>query len=181
MPSQKDANAPEIFPPYVADALPSELLVVLGEIIFRWGRLQWQLANMLVVGFEVPKDTGLVLTSTMDIGFLCDTLRALTYNECWVSDEPLREEIRRLAGDVKNKASVRNNYAHGVFGYDLDEPDSFARYIFRAKEKGEVVPAYEPVTLEKLRLDASEAQVFVRRTIDLTIKLKKFRINNLVE
>ena len=160
-----------ISPEYVTDTLPSEFLEAIGEIIVRWGRLQWQLSNLLIVGFDIPKDTGRALTIGMEIGVLCGTVRTLTFNDTWINDKELRGHIQCLADDIRAKSCDRNNYAHGVFGFDIDEPNSFARYLFSAKEH-RISPSSEKVTLEQLKKHASEAKGLVDRTVDLTVKLK---------
>lgn len=170
----KTLNASIIDPPYVADTLPPNLLAGIGDIIVRWGRLQWQLANLVVVAFDIPKNTGLALTSGMDVGALCNAIRTLTWNNQWIDDDVLRKEISCLAGDVVNKAQVRNRYAHGVFGFDMDEPNSFSRYNFKAA-KDNIFPSPEPLALEHLKTHAFEAQELVDRTVDLTVRLKGAR------
>lgn len=157
-------------PEIVADSLPQAIAAGIGLLIYRWGRLEYQLSNLIEVACDLQKDTGRVLTIGMDIKVKCSVLRTLTRTDRWVKDEDIRDEIKRLAREIVDKVSDRHDYAHGVLGFTMDEPNTFARYLFNAPEH-RIDPSMEPVTPESLKELSDEALGLVDRAIDLTVRL----------
>ncbi|HEX9192716.1 MAG TPA: hypothetical protein VF871_03030 [Burkholderiales bacterium] len=150
------------------DTLPPELLAGIEEILYRWSRLEFQLGNLIVEGFSVPKDTGRALIAGTELNAKCGMLKALTFNERWIKDDELRKEIRNLADEIREKSGDRQDYAHGVFGFDLDGPNAFARYLFKTAAHS---PPSESITPEGLKAVAEEVGAFVARAVDLTVRL----------
>ena len=167
------ANSP-ITPEFVADTLPQNLLAALGDIVVRWGRLEWQFSNLLAMAFELPKDTDRALLIGAELNVLCATARTLALTDRWIKDERLRSELSALAEEIRKKSKNRNNHAHGVFGFDMEEPNSFARYQFK-EPPHRISPSSEKLRLPQLQKLASEAQGLVDRTVDLTVRLKASR------
>lgn len=66
---------------YIADTLPKGYLEAIGDLVVRWGRLQWQLANLIAIGFDIPKETGRAFTNSMSVKSLCDVLLALVHTD----------------------------------------------------------------------------------------------------
>jgi hypothetical protein len=166
-------NAP-ITPEYVADTLPPDLLAAIGEIVVRWGRVEWQFSNLLALAFDLPKDTGRALLIGAEINVLCATARTLTLTNRWIKDDGLRTEVAGLSEDIRKKSKSRNNHAHGVFGFDIEEPNSFARYLFKEPHH-RIAPGAEKLHLPELQKLATEAKGLVDRTVDLTVRLKASR------
>jgi hypothetical protein len=158
-------------PKYAADKLPKDLLAAVGEVIVRWGRLEYQVHRLLCVGFEVPNEAGRALTIGMSISSACATLRTLAAVDHWITDKKIRARIKDLQRDIQGEAERRHELAHGVFGFDLDTPNDFARYTFRLPAH-KVVPDSIPVDLNDLHELAETARALVERTIDLTVSVK---------
>lgn len=156
---------------HIADKLPPNFLRVVGEMIVRWSRLQWQLSNLVAVGFNIPKDTSRAFTVRMSTGNICNLVLILTENDRWIKDDTLREEIKCLSKEIMNKVENRNNFAHGAFFFDLDTPNEFYRMVTNSK-KNTITPSYEKIDVSQLKQLALEARSLVQRTADLTVKLK---------
>src|SRR6267378_3293932 len=145
-----------IEPEYVASTLPDDLLAAIGSVIYKWGRIEYQLSNLIAIGFDLPKETGRALTIGMEVNVMCGVIRTLTFNDHWIKDDALCSEIKILAADVQDKSGDRHDYAHGVMGYNLDEPNTFARYLFKAAAH-RIAPSSEKITAEGVRKIAGEA------------------------
>ncbi len=156
---------------YIADTLPKEYLEAIGDLVVRWGRLQWQLANLIAIGFDIPKETGRAFTNSMGIKSLCDVLLALVHTDRWIKDHKMRNNITALSKDIIDKTAHRNNFAHGAFIFDLDSPDDFHRIL--SNKKKDVFPlSTEKITLDQLKQLTEEVRTLVTQTADLTVALK---------
>ena len=134
---------------YIADTLPKEYLDVIGDIVVRWGRSQWQLAKLIAIGFDIPKETGRAFTNSMSVKSLCDVLLALVHTDRWFKDDNMRTSISALSKDVMSTVEHRNIFAHGAFIFDLDAPNDFQRIL--SKKKKDVFPiSTENITLDQL-------------------------------
>jgi len=153
------------------DEIPPELYAGIGEIIARWGYLQFQLGVIIRVSLGLKKDVGRMLTARMEVWQLCDTLKALAKTDQWIKDQALRASVHKLAGDVLNAAQTRNGYAHGVFGYADEEPRRFGRFLLTDPEH-RVNPDFDPMTPETLKADANRARALWDRAQEITRKLK---------
>jgi hypothetical protein len=155
------------------DKLSDDILRGIGDIITRWGYLQFQLGVIIRVALRLKKATGRVLTIGMEVGVLCGVLRTISKTDRWIKDKTIRAQIKTLANDVQNAVENRNNYAHGVFGAYTDEsPQRFARLLVRQAEH-RVNPEWEVITPDSLKEIALEARGLWARAQELTDKLKK--------
>lgn len=153
------------------DEIPSELYAGIGEIVARWGYLQFQLGVIVRVSLELTKDVGRVVTARMEVWQLCEALKTVSKTDRWIKDADLRETIRKFAGDVLNAAEIRNEYAHGVFGCTAEEPRQFGRFLFKEPQH-KVTPGFEVMTPETLKARADEARALWDRAQAITRKLK---------
>ncbi len=169
----KRATKP-IYPEIIADTLPPEYFAKIGEIIFVWARLEYQLGVLIREGYLIDKDTGRALTIGMDIGVACGVLRTLTYTNHWVEDKAVIKELRELVTDIKDKTEHRHQFAHVVVGCSENNYEEFSRYLFKAAEH-RINPGHEIVTLNSLQIFVEEVRGFLRRAIDLTGQLKTLK------
>jgi hypothetical protein len=153
------------------DEIPPELYAGIGEIIARWGYLQFQLGVIVRVSLGLKKDVGRVMTARMEVWQLCEALKTVSKIDRWIKDAELRETVRKFAGDVLNAAEIRNDYAHGVFGYTEEKPPQFGRFLFKEPEH-KVTPGFEILTPETLKVQANEARALWDRAQAITRKLK---------
>jgi|GEM_PF-4579971 len=157
---------------FAIDDLPGEILSGIGEIIARWGYLEFQLGVIVREIAELPKDTGRVLTIGPGLSSLCGMLRTFASSDNWIADESLRSKINKLVKDVQDKVPHRNNYAHGVFGFKKEGDEKvFVRHLMRGPSHS-VAPDVEVVTQGNLKDLAQEAQDLWERAQEITTKLK---------
>ena len=152
------------------DEMPQEMLAGIGEIVARWGYLQFQLGVIIREIAGLPKDMGRVLTLGPDLIVLCRMLRVLTANDHWIKDAALRADLADLAEAVKKASSTRNKYAHGVFGYG-EKAGEFVLYLMQAPTH-KVNPATEAIKIATLKAAASDARNLWAKAQELTRWLK---------
>jgi hypothetical protein len=165
MPNQKKS------PSFIADKLPPTVLKKIGEIIYRWSCLQHQFTHMIAYGFCIPIDVSRALTIGMELNVLCGVFRTMTLNDKWIKDAKLRKEIYKLSEDARKCSTERNNYAHSIFVFDLDEPNSFERYLVK-KPEHRISPSSEKLDIKKLTKICKDTQELVNRARDLTAQLR---------
>ena len=155
------------------DKLSDDILRGIGDIITRWGYLQFQLGVIIRVALRLKKATGRVLTIGMEVGVLCGVLRTISKTDRWIKDKATRDQIKMLAKDIQIAVENRNNYAHGVFGVDTDKsPQRFSRLLVKQAEH-RVSPKWEVITPDSLKEIALEARGLWVRAQELTDELKK--------
>lgn len=153
------------------DEFPQEILAGIGEIVARWGYLQWQLAAIIREITNLPKDSGRVLTIGPELGVLCNIIKTLTHSDHWIKDDAIRADLKKLAKDVREKAEHRNDYAHGIFGLG-DKPNTFVRILVTSSAH-RIKPDEEVITPDSLKKLADEAHQLWVRAQDITIRWKK--------
>jgi hypothetical protein len=107
----------------------------------------------------------------MSIGSACASLQTLAGVDHWIKDDTLRARIKELQREIQDEVEHRHELAHGVFGFDLDTPNDFARYTFKSAAN-KVTPDTLPVDLNDLQELAETARNLVERTIELTVSVK---------
>lgn len=107
----------------------------------------------------------------MDITVLCRVFHTMTLTDRWIKDDKLRKEINKLADDTRKCSTKRNTYAHGIFVWDIDAPNSFERYLVN-KPEHRISPSSEKLDLKQLRQICKEIQELVTRARDLTAQLR---------
>lgn len=152
------------------DEIPQAILAGIGEVVARWGYLQFQLGVIIREISSLPKDTGRVLTVGPDLSVLCNIIRTFTASNHWIKDEKIRADLKNLADDVREKSSDRNDYAHGVFGFG-ENPNEFVRLLMK-QPKHRIKPASEPLKVEDLKRIADDARNLWIRAQEITNKLK---------
>jgi hypothetical protein len=163
---------PKIF---AVDDIPPDILARIGKIIAWWGYLQFQLGVIIRVATKLPRDTGNVLTIGPDLGALCGILRTLAHSDHWIKDESIRKEIFKLADNVRDKSTKRNDYAHGVFGFSGDDQKEFVLHLLKKHPSHRVTPGKQILTPAILEQDVEEVRDLWSRAQDLTHKLKALR------
>lgn len=155
------------------DQFPQDILAGIGTIVAKWGYLQFQLGVIVRYLSDLPKDTGRVLMVGAELGVLCNMIRTFTSSDRWISDTKLRDDLKRFARDVQDAASVRNDYAHGVFGLG-STPGTYIRYLIHSAEHRRE-PGEEILTADGLALIANRAQQLWIRAEDLSQRIKAWR------
>lgn len=132
---------------FLADTLPPALLKEIGELIVRWSNVEFYLVNIITRGFDIPLATGRALAFGMPISAKTKSLRILANTNHWIHDKELRQRINDYSNSIDKNIKNRNNFAHGIFGFDLNGPDVFYRYLLKEN------PHKAPVQAEEINVD----------------------------
>ena len=161
-------------PSFAAYTLPTEHLAAMGDVVFKWGRLEYQISVLISECFEIPIETGRVFMHNAQISKLCGLLKSATATDHWIKDEPLRKEIGSFADAVNEKRNDRHGVAHALIGFNLASPDDYYRYNF-ASVKTKISPATELVSVIDLASKATVAGKFVSSAVELLTRLQALR------
>jgi hypothetical protein len=155
------------------DLFPQDILAGIGEVVAQWGYLHYQLGVIIREVTRIQKDTGRVLTVGPELGVICSILLTLTFNDRWITDKKIRDDIRQLAKDVRDASDHRNEIAHGVFILG-ERPSTYARLLVKSNAH-RIKPDEEPITVASLKRLAAEAHEFWERSQDATLRPKAWK------
>jgi hypothetical protein len=155
--------------PKARNVLSDKYLEAIGSVVTNWSRLEWQMCNLLVVGLDIPKDAGRVLTVGMEIGVICGCLRTMTHSNHWVKDETLRKGIKKLTRDVLDTAKSRGEYAHSIFTNQLDR-EGPSRLLFK-EAAHRIQPSKVAVPVDDISAFSDELWDLQSKATDLTVRL----------
>lgn len=158
-------------PTEAIDNMPTDLLAGIGEVIARWGYLEFQLGVVIREACRIERATALLLTQRTTTRNLCEVLLTISASDAWVKDAGIRADMKTLGNAVKGAKDVRNAFAHGVFGYG-DADNTFAQYIFKEVDKP---TKKSELKLSELKADALVARQLWEKAQDLTRRLKALR------
>ena len=161
------------FTSFSVSELPAKLLAGIGEIVARWGYLEFQLGVVVREIAGMPKGTGRVVTIGLGLGVLCRMVSNFSSTDHWIKDKKLREDLAKLAKDIRKCAPHRNEYAHGVFGTSqvMGGSKKFVRHLMGGSVYS-ATPDVEEITEESLASVPGEAKELWERAQDATQKLK---------
>ena len=152
------------------DRLPPEIFSAIGRLIAWWGYLEFQLVVIIGKVTKLPEDTGRVLLIGGGVKVLCATVRTLMRSARWVSEKGIREDLKKLVHDIEEVSDKRNDYAHGVFGYDKDN-NVFVLHQVRSWHH-RLTPEDRPIDAESLEALSDEAQELWIRAHGITRRLR---------
>jgi hypothetical protein len=153
------------------DNLTPEILMGIGEIVAHWSYLEFQLGVLLREALNVSMAAERVLIADMHAQPLCRALKTVTLDDTWIKDGKIRDDLRKLAGDVSDSADSRNDVAHGVFGFIVEQDGKHLARYKRRKGMQRIKPEAERVTAESLKEAAEEVRDLGVRAQDLTVHL----------
>ena len=172
MTGRKQPIRPSGFSP---DNLSPEVLQGIGEVVACWSYVEFQLSVLIREALNISRTAGLVLMADMRIHPLCEAARAIANDPKCNGDAQIRADILDLAKAIDGRAQSRHDYAHGVFGFLMQEgANSLSRYITK-KPHERIEPRREPVTVKNLKTIADEAYNLGVRAQDLTVRVKLWK------
>jgi hypothetical protein len=158
-------------PTEAMDNMPPALFAAIGELLARWGYLQFQLGVVIRLALGMTREAQLLLLQRADIDVLCEQMKNIAASDHWISDADLRKRIKDLQSKVKKERTDRNVFAHAVLGY-ADEDDAFVIYRF-SKTGGHVEKA--PLDEGNIRAQALVARALWAEAQEITKALKLLR------
>lgn len=138
------------------DRLPADILSGIDLIIGWWGYLQFQLGVIIRKAMKLHNDTGRVLTYGPDLKVLCNIIGTLTHSDHWIKDKGIRDDLKKLIKDVRDNSEKRNDYAHGMFGYD-EKKNVFIRHLLKTPAH-RATPGTEEMTVDTLGEASDQAR-----------------------
>lgn len=163
---------------YSIDDLPDTLFAGIGKIVARWGYLEFQLGVIAREIAHMPKETGRVLTIGPGVTALCRMLRIFASSDHWIKDAVLRADLKSLAKEVMAAHEHRNEYAHGVFGFEIVAGQKkFVRHLLRGPQHS-ISPGIEVLTDAGLHAISEEARILWDSAQDITTRLKELKKKN---
>ena len=152
------------------DRLPADILSGIGLIIGWWGYLQFQLGVIIRKAMKLQDDTGRVLTYGPDLSVLCNIIDTVTHSDHWIKDKGIRDDLKKLIKDVRDNSEKRNDYAHGMFGYD-EKKNVFIRHLLKTPAH-RVTPGTEEMTVDSLGEVSDEARNLWSQAHGITGRLR---------
>jgi len=176
--TEKERRQPIRRSGFSPDNLTPEILTGIGEVVAHWSYVEFQLGVLIREALNISRATGRVFMADMRIHPLCEAARTVTLDSTWIGDEQIRKDITKLANDIDGTTQVRHDYAHGVFGFLIEEDsNALARYVQKGGRGGRnrIEPDFEKVTPEGLKKIADVARDLGVRAQDLTVRVKQWK------
>jgi hypothetical protein len=126
------------FQPNLMD-LPARYYSAIGEFLFRYSQLEYQLHEIIWFAMSLGYKRGRVLTIGTDNRVLRGIVSTITFDARWIKDQSLRQEMNYIAGVAKKHSVFRNRLVHGAWC------DGGAPRLHYMKEKEyRFIPRYDP-------------------------------------
>ena len=95
--------------------LPSEYYAPIGEVIYRWAQLEYQMQEIIWRAVGIDNKLGRTLTVGMSAKTLIAILGTLTQK--WLTHPTEKQMANSIAKGVRSLADFRNHLAHGSWQY----------------------------------------------------------------
>jgi hypothetical protein len=93
--------------------LPKPYYRAIGEFIFRYSQLEYQLHEIVWMSLDLSHKQGRILTIGTDITVICRQLKVITSKDTWVKKKKRKDEIDYLSKQASDLNEFRNQIAHG--------------------------------------------------------------------
>ncbi len=148
--------------------LSAKYYTPIGEVIFRWAQLEYQMQEIIWRALGIDNKQGRTLTVGMGARTLAAVLGTLTKQ--WISDPTETQMTHSIAKGVRSLSDFRNQLAHGSWQYPKGgrKTDVFLHYMKETDQR--ILPKavkHEPTEIkaqaEKLRRLNEKAQDLIHR------------------
>lgn len=95
--------------------LPEDYYTAIGEIIFRWAQLEYQMQEIIWRAMRLDNKQGRTLTIGMDARTLSAIVSSL--HKRWLDTPQEKQRAGSIAKGVRKLADFRNNIAHGSWQF----------------------------------------------------------------
>ena len=95
--------------------LPVRYYAPIGECIFRWAQLEYQMQEIIWRSLGIDNKVGRTLTVGMNARTLATILGTLTLR--WLTTTEEKQAVRDIAKGVRELSNFRNQLAHGSWEY----------------------------------------------------------------
>jgi len=133
----------------VVTALPHEYCQPIGEFLFRFAQLEYQLQEVIWAALDLGPKEGRILTIGADGKALRQMAKTITGVDLWVKTKQHKQEINMVAEALRKHSEMRNAIAHGSW-QSPDGRSSGARLHFMKRSENRIVPKYKPSLDDRL-------------------------------
>ena len=151
--------------------LPSRYYAPIGEVIYRWALLEYQMQEIIWRAMGIDNQQGRTLTVGMDARVLTGIFRTLIRR--WAANKTETKMISSLARDTSDLYDDRNNLAHGVWGYPSGSKQSDVWLHYMKPSKNRILPRAEKRTPRQIRATANKIKELNQRAERLINRLEK--------
>jgi hypothetical protein len=104
--------------------LPHPYYAAIGEFLFRFAQLEYQLNEIIWSALQLDYKTGRTLTIGSDVKVLCQTIKTIanTRRKIWIKDPTLIQEMNSIANTATSLRERRNAIAHGSWQSTTGQP-----------------------------------------------------------
>ena len=120
--------------------LPVSYYRAIGEFLFRFAQLEYQLHEIAWFALGLDHKRGRVFTIGTDVKVLCGILNTITMKDIWIKDKFDNQEINSIANRVRNHSTFRNQLAHGSW---QESNQQKPRLVFMKERDERYLPKYD--------------------------------------
>jgi hypothetical protein len=151
--------------------LPLEYNQAIGEICSRWSWLEFQCGVIAREVLRLDKAAGFALTGGMSMRSVSTVLIALSLGKFLDNYPNLKGGLNSLGEKLYNIGDMRNEYAHGIWGYENQQNPNLGLWKFKRPED-RVSAKWINKPLAALQADAKKLKELQHKAQDLTWDLK---------
>ncbi|MCH7888874.1 MAG: hypothetical protein IIA00_06305 [Proteobacteria bacterium] len=148
--------------------LPPEYYPPIGEFMYRWAQLEYQMQEIIWRAVGIDNRVGRTLTVGMGVKTLTAILGTLTRR--WLAHPTEKQMADSLAKGVRSLTLFRNHLAHGSWEYPKGGDPSDIYMIYMRETEQRILPTakkHEPPEIQKnaneLRRLNEKAQKLIHR------------------
>src|SRR5262245_12319771 len=93
--------------------LPPAYYSAIGEFLFRFAQLEYQLHEIIWKAFKIGPKVGRTMTIGTDIRVLCGMIGTITGAKLWITNRTHIQEMNGIANGARSHSDFRNSLAHG--------------------------------------------------------------------
>lgn len=114
--------------------LPPEYYQAIGEICQRWAWLEFQCGVLAREVLRLDKKAGYAVTGGMSMRSISTVLEALSLGNYLDRYPELKARLNALAVKLSSIGEFRNEYAHGIWGYEKQGDSCLGLWKFKKPE-----------------------------------------------
>ena len=132
--------------------LPRKYYPAIGEFIFRYAQLEYQMSEIIWRALKIGNKEGRVLTVGTDARVLCATINVIASENPYVTwvNKTHAQEMNSIANDARKLYTFRNLLAHGTWQHPPGKPQE-VRIHFMKDAEVRIMP--------RLRKDIDDAEI----------------------
>jgi hypothetical protein len=155
----------------IASKLPIKYYAPIGEFIFRWAQLEYQMHEIIWRGLDIGNKKGRTVTIGMGARTLAAILGTLTLK--WVSDPTDKQMLHSIAKGVRSLDGFRNQLAHGSWQYPQGgkKTDVYLHYMKEIQQR--IMPLAKKHEPEEIKKKIGELKRLNEKAETLIARLSK--------